>query len=483
MGTMTATSDPEEVTGRLCNWIADLKLDDVPFDVKERAKYLLLDGIACAIIGSHLPWSKTAVEALCDFEGSGPCTVIGWEDTRLGPLNAALLNSTFIQGFELDDYHSKAPLHSTALVIPSIMALAESMQHKGERCVTGEEFLLCSIAGFEVGPRVGLALNGASILSYGWHSGAVFGPTVSAAATSKLLRLQPAHIEHSFGIACTQACGLMSAQYGAASKRMQHGFAAKNGLFASLMSKGGYTGITQVFERSYGGYLSTFSLGRDAPHPEEVTKELGQAWQTMNIVVKPYPAMAGLHSTIDCFNQLHAHHEIKPSEVISITIEMPEAAFEHGGWTAQYPLSETGAQMNVAYIAAACILDGSLVLTHFTPKMINRQEIWELIQKVQVFHQPEFDDDPQLGSHARVKVLMHNGELLQAAVDNPTGVTKAMSNKEIKAKFYALTKNIISVERQQAIEEAILNIETTTDLSHLFNLLKQNVNKFFEPTA
>jgi aconitate decarboxylase len=477
---MISPTEPNGVTGQLCNWISSLQLDDIPLLVKERAKYLILDGITCALVGSHLPWSKVAVEALCDFEGRGPCTVIGWEDIQLGSLNAALLNSAFIQGFELDDYYSGAPLHNNSIILPAVLALAELIEYKGESYVTGERFLLSTIVGYEVGPRIGLALHGAEMLTRGWHSGPIFGPAASAAATSKLIGLSPRKIEYALGTACTQACGLMSAQFEAMGKRMQHGFAAKNGLFASLMSKGNYTGIPRVLERSYGGFLSTYSLGGKAALVEEVTKELGQTWQTMNINIKPYASMAGLHTTIDCFNELHASHQIDPEEVKSISIELSEAAFHKGGWTAQYPLTEIGAQMNVSYTAAACILDGTIILKHFAPKMINRKEIWELIQKIQVLHQPDFDKDRQLGYRARVKITMQNDQVIQATVDKPKGVKEALTNDEIRTKFRTLTMNIISVERQRSIEEAVLNIDSANNLSNLFHLLKPNVKNIFE---
>ncbi len=36
---------------------------------------------------------------------------------------------------------------------------------------------------------------------------------------------------------------------------MHHGMASRNGLYAALLARGGYTGIKQVFEQPYGGYL------------------------------------------------------------------------------------------------------------------------------------------------------------------------------------------------------------------------------------
>jgi len=124
-----AATDPAGPTGRLATWLAGLTLDAVPEKVRERAKYLLLDGIACAIVGAQLPWSRLAVELVTELEGSGNETIIGWGRATGAPA-AALLNGTFIQGFELDDYHAQAPLHSAAVVIPALLACAEKRPGK-----------------------------------------------------------------------------------------------------------------------------------------------------------------------------------------------------------------------------------------------------------------------------------------------------------------------------------------------------------------
>lgn len=56
--------DSDGPTGKLCNWVHSLSLSDVPEEIQTRAKYLILDGIACALIGAHLPWSETAARAV-----------------------------------------------------------------------------------------------------------------------------------------------------------------------------------------------------------------------------------------------------------------------------------------------------------------------------------------------------------------------------------------------------------------------------------
>lgn len=89
----------------------------------------------------------------------------------------------------------------------------------------------------------------------------MFGPAVSSIATGKMLGLSVGTMEDALGIACTQACGLVSAQFESEVKRMQHGFAAGNGLLAALLARGGYVGIKKVLEREYGGYLAIFGQG------------------------------------------------------------------------------------------------------------------------------------------------------------------------------------------------------------------------------
>ena len=58
----------------------------------------------------------------------------------------------------------------------------------------------------------------------------------------------------------------MAAQYEAMSKRMHHGFAARNGFYAAGLAAANYTGIKRVFEREYGGFLSVFGEGHGPMH-------------------------------------------------------------------------------------------------------------------------------------------------------------------------------------------------------------------------
>lgn len=485
----TQPMDPAGETGKLCTWINSIELSQIPDEIKTRAKYLILDGVACALVGAHFPWSEKAANAIFDMESSGSCNIIGWERVRppfflyqfrfnlvqkISPVAAALLNSTFIQGFELDDWHSEAPLHSNAIILPALFAgVSTLLISSPDQKVTGSSLLLAYLVGLEVGPRVGNALYGKNMLTVGWHSGAVFGPSASAAAVSKLLSLPASQIEDALGIACTQACGLMSAQFESEVKRMQHGFAARNGLLGALLARGGYIGIKKVYEREYGGFLEMFGKGsgREPKYLlEEVTKGLGEEWKTRGVRVKPYAAMAATHASVDCVRKLQEQHPEKMGnlkEIESVELRMGEVSFHHGGFKAVRPLTSVGAQMSCSYVAVTQMVDREVLPPQFRYDMLERDEVWELVDKTQCV----LVSDKRVEFGTEAVITFEGGEKLTAAVKDPRGVVPALSNEEIVEKWKGLTKGVIDDRRRDEIQKLCLGLDDLDDVSKLEGLL------------
>jgi 2-methylcitrate dehydratase PrpD len=477
MNATPATTESDGPTRRLASWASELALGDIPEHVQERAKHLLLDGLGCALIGAKLPWSQTAVEAVLAFEGTGDHCLIGWDRATSAPA-AALLNGTFIQGFELDDFHPLAPLHSASLVVPALLAVAEL-----DDSITGSDFVRAAVVGFETGPRVGLALHGAEMLTRGWHTGAVFGPLAAAAAVGNLLGLKPDQMEDALGLAATQACGLMAAQFGAMSKRMHHGIASRNGLYAAMLAKGGYTGIKQVFEQPFGGYLSTFGEGHD-PDATQLTANLGDRWETERIVVKPYAAMGGLHAAIDALLDIITSHGVRPQDVQRINVGLSEAVYHHGWWPPERPLTPTGAQMNIAYALAVVLLDGEALAHQFSPSRIDADDVWNVIPRVVAHHRADFDElGPAGRGQTELRLTLNDGTVLSSSQFAARSILEPLSNTAIVEKFRHLTNGLVEPERQDRLIQIVANLDHQTDCTELDVLLRGTVASPFEREA
>jgi 2-methylcitrate dehydratase PrpD len=451
-------------TETLAAWLSTLDSDAVPDRVLTRAKHLVLDGVGCALVGAQLPWSRTAVDAVTPLEGDGAATVIGWGRTT-SPAAAALLNGTFIQGFELDDFHPLAPLHTCSLVLPSLFATAGVLGR-----ASGPDFLLATVAGFEVGPRVGLALHGTQMLNRGWHSGSVFGTHASAAAAGVLRGLSTAEFEDALGLAATQSAGLMAAQYEAMSKRMHHGFAARNGFYAAGLAAGGYTGIKRVFEREYGGFLSTFGEGHD-PDPEQLTAGLGTVWHTELTVIKSYAAMGGLHGAIDA--ALRLRDKVSAEDVEHIDLDVAGTVYHHGWWPPERPLTAIGAQMNIGYAVAVALLDGQVLPEQFTSARIDADDVWRLLPKVRVRHDEAIDAAPPAARFAtRLTIATRDGARHEEYVVQPRGgPANPLTNDDIVEKYRALAGRVTAPDRAGAIEKAVLALDTSDTVTDLIALL------------
>src|SRR6266508_3009060 len=185
----------------LAEWAARLRIEDIPPGVRDNAALRVLDTIGCALAGrleEHVP----AVLALVSRAGAeGPCTVIGSSVTAGAP-QAALANGALAHGLDFDDTHADSVCHASAVVVPTVLAMAES------EALTGRDALTALIAGYEAMIRIGMAAPG-RFHERGWHATAVCGPFGAALAAGTCLGLDAGRLTAALGIAASMASGVM----------------------------------------------------------------------------------------------------------------------------------------------------------------------------------------------------------------------------------------------------------------------------------
>src|SRR6201987_4668386 len=300
-------------TRAIAEFVSRLSFEQIPAEVRERIKLLILDSLGCAIYGANLEWCRilrTTLEAL----DTTRTTSIWGTDRKLSSPHAALLNGTQVQGFELDDVHRKAVLHVGAVTLPALVAGAESQAR-----LSGREFLTAAVAGYEIGPRVGLCM-GQEHIGQGWHSGATVGVFSAACGAAAALRLDTTQTINAIGIAGTQSAGLMAAQYGAMVKRMHAGRSSQSGLYGALLAKAGFTGIRDVFEAPYGGFCTTFSRSQDRFNLDALSDGLGERFETMRISLKFYSCVGSNHTTLDAIRDIQKRRPFTLDELDSIVV-------------------------------------------------------------------------------------------------------------------------------------------------------------------
>lgn len=468
MGAQTSTDNRH--TRRIAEFVSNLQYDDIPDEVRSRIKLLVLDSLGCALYGANLPWTNIQQEVLSEIDQTRAVTVWG-TDLKLSAPHAALINGTQVQGFELDDVHRVGVLHVGAVTLPALIAAVET-----DGKISGKDFLAACVAGYEIGPRVGICM-GQEHIGQGWHSGATLGVFSAAAGAARGMNLDVDQTVHALGIAGTQAAGLMAAQYGAMVKRMHAGRSAQSGYYGALLASRGFTGILDVLEAPYGGFCTTFSRSQDRFDMEELSAELGTRFETMKIALKFYSCVGSNHTTLDAIRAIQKRRPFTLDELDKIVVYGSQVTVDHVGW--QYrPEGLTSAQLNLPFCVATLLLEDDVFVDQFKPDCVHDQARIDLSRKVECIEDPAIT---ALGSRfrhkVRVAVNLSDGSVHEETLEAPRGSEKSFaSEEEIVGKFMKLAVKALPEAQARALANAVLNMDELDDAYALISLLAAPAN-------
>jgi aconitate decarboxylase len=447
----TAVTD-DAFSRELSGFVAGLRPEDIPEPVIAQARRSLLDTLGCGLFGSTLPWSGILRSTLGRVDEGRACGVWG-VGQRLSAPHAALANGAAVHAFELDDLHKESILHAGSVATPAALAAAELLDG-----VTGARLLAGIIAGYEVGARAGMTVGTAHLLQ-GWHPTGTHGALAAAAAAAAVLGLDAGQVQHALGIAGSQSAGLMAAQYSSMVKRFHAGRAAQSGLYAALLAREGYTGITNLFESEYGGYCTTFSPSHDL---SPLTDALGSRWEALRVGYKPYAANGSCHPAIEIIQEMLATEGVTAGDVQQVVVHASSATVAHVGW-AYEPGSVTTAQMNLPYIVAVALTDGEVFVEQFMPARISDPGLVQLSRKVTVTADPDIDARGSSHRHAtRIAVHLADGRVVTGEKLYARGSARApLSDAEVRLKYHRLAGQVLPDRQVELIEQVV---DEMTDL-------------------
>ncbi len=453
-------------TRKIADFVAGVRYDEIPSDVRERLKLLILDSLGCAIYGANLEWCRIVQDTFGKLDTTRTTSVWG-TPLALSSTNAALVNGTEVQSFELDDVHRVGVLHVGAVTLPALFAVAESHAD-----LTGRELLVAALAGYEIGPRVGKCM-GQEHIGQGWHSGATVGVFSAAAGAARGLGLDAEHTVHALGIAGTQAAGLMAAQYGAMVKRMQAGRASPSGLYGALLAKEGFTGIIDVYEAPYGGFCTTFSRSQDRFKLEELSAGFGERFETMGIALKFYSCVGSNHTTLDSIRAIQKRRPFTLDELDKVVVHGSHVTAAHVGWPYK-PEGLTSAQLNLPYCVATFLLEGDCFVDQFTEAAVTDPKRIELSRKVEVVEDPAITARGSKFRHmVQVDVHLRDGTVESETREAPRGSEHSFATSdEIVDKFRKLTRTAMPKAQQDALVQAVFGMEDLGNAKDLIRLLR-----------
>ena len=405
---------------------------------------------AGALAVSDEPALRTAIRVLGPFPAAAPAGLIGRPE-RADPMNAAFLNAVAANLLDFDDTHLATVIHPTAPVAPPALALAET------RGLSGADLLLAFVLGAEVTCRIGNAVSPGHY-ARGWHITATCGVFGAAAAAAKLLRLTTAETWHALGIAAGQSAGLVE-NLASRAKNVGVGNAARNGLFAALLAKEGYTAAPAAIE----GPLGWAHAAGDPLKLAELTDGLGERWELQKNTYKPYPCGIVLHAVIDACLELKDRSGLTAEAIEAVTVSGDALLLARGD---RAVANANDARISIHHAVAAALITGAAGVVEFQEAFVASPAAVAMRGKVVA----ELDAELPQGA-ATVAVRTVSGDELRTTVRHPRGsLEKPMSDREIEAKARQLAGLGGSGVDVDAIIETVWDLDRLADVGSLMRL-------------
>lgn len=404
-------------TKELAAYVVSAQLDTIPQDVRHEAHRALLNYVGCAVGGAREPAVDIALRALSPFSGPPTARVLGRSE-RLDPLHAALMNGISSHVHDYDDTTPKNYIHPSGPVASALLAYASTQP------LSGPDFLLAFILGFEAESRVGNAVYPAHY-DVGWHITGTAGVFGAAAAIGKLLALPVQNMVWALGLAATQAAGLRE-MFGAMGKAFHPGRSAQNGYAAALLAREGFTGSEAGIEGPR-GFAAVQAARYDL---SKVTNQLGIDFDLRENTYKPFPCGIVIHPTIDACIQISRSHALKPQQIAAVRLKVAPLVLDlcrkkHIGVGLE-------GKFSVYHAAAIGLVRGKAGLAEFTDATVNDADVKAVREsKVTAVADPAIAEDA-----VHVEVELNSGERIHKHIDHAVGnLGRPMTDRELEEKF------------------------------------------------
>jgi len=324
-----------------------VRFADLPDDVVEETKRIVLDSIGCALAGVTHMKGKIGLAFARQLVGHPHATVIGYGD-RLSYMGAAFANGELINALDMDPI--LPPGHVAPYVLPAILAVGEGSGS------SGKELIVATALAHEISFRMGKAL----INQRDIRDGKVFWPAVmgysctifgATAGIAKMKGFSAGLMANALGIAgsISPANSMTPSVKHVPTTTIKYllsGWLNLGAITAASMAQLGHTGDICILEDEWGYWRF---MGSSKWEPEWITNDLGSKWFFPAFqLYKPYPHCRILGGGLDGLIKIIEENDIKPEEIESIHAWV-EAFCMEPLWDNRRIESPVDAQFSVAH--------------------------------------------------------------------------------------------------------------------------------------
>ena len=449
--------------------IVAIRYAELPAEAVAWSKAAILDTVGVTLAGAGEDCARIVAQTLGAGGAAGDCLIFG-SDRRTGALDAALVNGTAAHALDFDDVSNSLGGHPSAPIAPALFALADTQD------CAGAGFIAAYVAGFETETRIA---RGVHYHHYekGWHPTATLGVFGATAACCHLMQLSAAQTAQALAIAASLASGI-KANFGTMTKPLHVGHTARNGLFAAMLAKNGFTANPSALEHKQ-GFLMVYN-GEGRFNADAILKDWGNPYDVISPGpgFKQYPCCGSTHPPLDALLALRREHALPADKIARIDSWTHPRRLAHTN--RPDPKSGLDAKFSVQYCLARATLQGQIRLEDFEGNAHDDPEARALMTRIHAGPHPSVDASNEMALGAEIRVTFTDGAVIGKRVgaalgrgpDNPlpTGALAAKfvncANRVLPGPAVArLQQQLDTLEGQPSVKAVVATIEVPRKLA------------------
>ncbi|MBI2203953.1 MAG: MmgE/PrpD family protein [Candidatus Rokubacteria bacterium] len=445
-------------TARIAEFVVKTSLEDCPAAALPLVRRAALDTVGVTLAGATEPAAAIVRRAIRAEGGLPIATVIGTR-VRTSPAWAALANGVAGHAHDFDDTNFSLMGHPSVPLFGAALAAAEAQPADGRAVALGY------VIGFEISATLGAAVN-PDHYARGWHATSTVGTIGCAAAAARIFGLDVTETRHALGMAASLASGLKE-NFGSMTKPYHAGHAARNGVWAALLAREGFTASDTALEGNQ-GYVAAFG-GRGVL--DAALDQLGRVWHvdTSRIAVKPYPSCALTHAAIDTLLELRERERLRADQIADVEVGVHRVVPD----VLRHPRPATGLErkFSMQYCAAAALADGRVDLASFGDADV-AEPARSLMNRVRMVVDASLPDDLERQAWSRVTIRLSDGRTLAVPARGAQGHPDTpLSDARLREKFVACATLVLPRDEADGVAIQLEHLDDIPDIRALTSRL------------
>jgi 2-methylcitrate dehydratase PrpD len=401
-------STPERA---IAEHIANCSFDAIPESAVAAAKRSIIDGVASMTAGKSADGMSALLLLTQQWGGTEEARIFGSKKKVPAPV-AASANAAQMRALEIDDTTDIIPIHPGVATLPALLAASEL------RTISGREFLRALIIAQDLNVRFALSLRKNPMQS---GRSDLYRTFSGSAAVAAAMKFDAPSVLNAMGLSASFASSdLQGVLEGTNAFWVQCGNSASGALQSCILADLGVTG-PQNFLFGRAGYYKALEVDHDL---EPLLEGLGEHFENVRIVTKPYASCRGNHAIIDmacAYRDAHGEAQVKQIERIEVTLtpEMHNLVSLPRDQKAA-PASSTDAQFSAYFSVASALLRGGMGLADVRPDALRDPEILKLAQKINTSPDPGHRTSEIIG-RSTLAIHTSDGKTTSTTSDAPLG--------------------------------------------------------------